>query len=814
MPSSRRALLLIGTLLVVAAAAWAQPQSRITQSIDSRNTTRLRGVHPMARPEFDQGALDPSQQIQRVTISFSRSAAQQAALQQLLADQQNPASPRYHQWLTPEQFAVQFGLSDADLAKVKDWLKSQGFTIDEVSRGHSSIAFSGPAGLINSTFQTELHQYVVNGEVHFANATPVAVPSALAGVVAGVRSLNDFKPKPHARSRRVKPDFTSGISKNTYLAPDDFATIYNLNALYAAGIDGTGQKIAVVGQTDLYSTATDKAADITTFRSVSNLPANPPQIILIPGPDPGVKSGDVNEASLDVEWAGAVARKATIIYVNAGTSGGVFDALYYAINNNVAPVISISYGLCESDEQTSGMLNADETMLQQANAQGQTVVGPSGDNGAADCDFSSNPNLPVTSASHGLAVDYPASSTFVTGIGGTTFNEAAGVTYWNTANDASQGSALFYIPEVAWNDTNATVGLAATGGGASTLFAKPSWQTGTGVPTDNARDVPDISFAASPAHDGFITCVQGDCQVCSTSDTNCASATSPGYRKASDQTLDIAGGTSAGVPTFAGVVALLNQKSGSSQGNVNTKLYTLAASGPGSYIFHDITSGNNIVPCTAGTKDCPGSGSFGFTAGTGYDQVTGLGSVDAFNLVSNWNATPAADFSVNFFNPTLTMTKGTSSNILVVLQRQNGFSGTVNLSCSSAFAGVTCAVSPGTVNPDGSATVTITASSSAALHPPVAPFMPWWTSAFGIAAFFGMGQKRSKKQLLILAVVLAVIVVGMASCGGGNNSSTSGSTGGSGNTGGTGSTGTTGTVTLTATSGSLSHSTTLTVTVN
>lgn len=823
MGSARRALLILTVVLLVTSTSWSQPQSRITQSFDSRSTVRLRSVHPMARAEFDQGALDPSQRIQHVVIAFSRSPSQQAALEQLLADQQNTASPRFHQWLTPEQFAAQFGLSDSDIAKVKDWLTLQGFTIDEVSRGHSYIAFSGPAGAINSAFQTELHQFNVNGEVHFANATPVAIPSALSGVVAGVRSLNDFKPKPHVNSRRVKPDFTSSVPPNfnKFLAPDDFATIYNLNALYAAGIDGTGQKLAVVGQTDIVMN------DIATFRSVSNLPVNPPQVVTVPGTtDPGVVSGDVNEASLDLEWAGAVARKATIIYVN---SSDVFTSLYYAINNNVAPVISISYGLCESDEVSSGLLSSDETMLQQANVQGQTVVGPSGDNGAGDCDFSSNPNVVVTTAVRGLAVDYPASSQYVTGVGGTTFSEAPGVTYWNMTNDASQGSALFYIPEVAWNDTSSTAGLAATGGGASTQFSKPTWQTGPGVPSDGVRDVPDVSFAASPGHDGFITCVQGDCQICITTDANCASATSPGYRlsdpgQSDNLTLDVAGGTSAGVPTFAGVVALLNQQAGSAQGNVNAKLYALASGASGSYIFHDVTSGTNVVPCQPGTPtsgpasiQCPGSGSFGYTAGPGYDQVTGLGSVDVSNLVSNWNATPAADFSVNFFNPTLSMTKGTSSNIVVVLQKQNGFSGTVNLSCSSAFPGVTCSVAPGTVNPDGTATATITASSSAALHPPGTPFMPWWASAFGVAAFFGMGPKfilkpRSKKQMLLLALVLAALLIGMASCGGGgSNSTTTGSTGNTGNTGGTG---TSGTVTLTATSGSLSHTSTLTVTVN
>ena len=737
--------------------------------------TRLAGgVHPLARAEFDQGALDPSRMIRHVVIGFTRSAAQQQALEKLIAEQQDPTSPNYHNWLTPEQFAQQFGMSDSDLAKVKDWLVAQGFTIDEVARGHSYIAFTGSAGQINSVFATELHQYNVNGEVHFANATSLSIPSALAPVVAGIRSLNDFKPKPHLIQHHVKPDFTSSLSGNTYLAPDDFATVYNLNALYSAGIDGTGQKIAVMGQTDIV------AGDITTFRSVSNLPANPPQVILIPGPDPGIQSGDIGEAALDLEWAGAVAPKATIIYVNSGTANGVFDSLYYAINNNTAPVISISYGLCEAEEISSGFLTEDENMLQQAATQGQTVVGPAGDAGAADCDT----GYPAT---QGLAVDFPASSPYVTAVGGTTFNETTGVTYWSTVNDVSQGSALIYIPEVVWNDTSVENGLASTGGGVSTTFTKPSWQTGTGVPSDGFRDVPDIAFNAAPGHDGYITCVQGDCQVCATTDANCASSSSPGYRSAIDETLDIAGGTSAGVPTFSGMLALLNQKMGSPQGNINQNLYQLAASSP--YVFHDITSGNNMVPCRSGSPNCPGSGMMGYNAGIGYDQATGLGSVDGFNLVSNWSAPAAADFTVGAFNSSVTVRNGSSSNVLLALRQQNGFSGPINLACSSTMPGVTCSVTPSTITPDGVATVTVTSTPTASLHAPrTAPFLPYWEYVFGAAAFVGIGKKRSKGQIVVIVLVTLALLGVLVNCGGGGSSGDLGGGGGTGGTGGTGST--------------------------
>ncbi len=333
-------------MLMVCVSARSETAARVRQPIDSRQMTALRGgVHPFARPEFDQGALDPAHIVRRMKLVFNRSTAQQQALDKLLEEQQNPNSPNYHNWLTPEQFAERFGMADADLAKVEDWLTSRGFTIDEVARGRNYIVFSGAVGDINAAFRTELHQYNVRGEIHFANATAISVPTALAPVIAGIRSLNDFSPKPRVQRQNVKPSLTSSLTGSHFLAPDDFATIYNINALYAQGIDGTGQKLAVVGQTDLYSSGGDPAFDITAFRNDSNLLANPPQIINIPGAQSGVSTADIAEASLDVEWSGAVARNAKIIYVNAGNGSqgaNVFDALYYAIDNNVAPVISIS----------------------------------------------------------------------------------------------------------------------------------------------------------------------------------------------------------------------------------------------------------------------------------------------------------------------------------------------------------------------------------------------------------------------------------------------------------------------------------------
>jgi uncharacterized protein (TIGR03437 family) len=328
-------------------------------------------------------------------------------------------------------------------------------------------------------------------------------------------------------------------------------------------------------------------------------------LILVPNTkDPGISTSDLPEADLDLEWSGATAPHATLVYVY---SYDVTDAVQYVIDQNLAPVLSVSYGLCEPLSLRSDMLTL-QSWARQANAQGMTWVNAAGDSGGADC-------LSGTSSNGaGLAVDSPADTPEVTGIGGTTLREGS-AQYWNATNNANGGSALSYIPETVWNDS--TPGNpGAGGGGASTVFAQPTWQTGLGVPNNGARNVPDIAFAASPDHDGYMVYSGGQ--------------------------LAVYGGTSAATPSFAGIAALLNHylvSTGAQTvpgvGNMNPRLYALAQSGTGA--FHDVTTGNNIVTvtCSARARDCV-AGSFGYAAGQGYDQASGLGSVDAYNLVTAW----------------------------------------------------------------------------------------------------------------------------------------------------------------------------------
>jgi subtilase family serine protease len=760
----------------LAALGASESQRRIRGSIENNETFALTGnTRPMLALAHDQGEVDAATPLTQMTLHFTLSAAQSADQAQLLKQQTTRKTSQYHKWLTPEQYAERFGVNSADLQQTVSWLAQQGFSNIAVGRSHTSISFSGTATQAQSAFHTAIHHYVTSdGKTHFANSSDPALPKALSGMVASIRGLNDLHPAPHAR-----PHFTSSISGNTFLTPNDFATIYDLQPLYGNGIDGTGQTIAVVGQSDI------ALSDIEAFRTAAGLPQNDPQIILT-GADPGIKSDDEGESDLDIEWTGGIAKNATIIFV---TSTDVFTSLTYAIDNNVAPVISITYGNCEA-QLGSAELTALGGVLQQAAMQGQSIVAASGDSGAADCDTGNF-------ATSGLAVDFPGTSPYVTSLGGTSFSGdlTAPATYWSSTNNANQGSALSYIPEVAWNDTALGQGLAASGGGASIFFTKPTWQAGTGVPADGARDVPDLALAASPSHDGLLYCTAGSC------------ANLPGYPfRDANQNLTVVGGTSAAAPGFAAILSLLVQQTKAAQGNVNPTLYALASFSKDA--FHDITSGNNIVPCQAGKPDCPVSPAlqqFGYTTGTGYDQVTGLGSVDAYNMIREWTG----DFSVSASPATLSIARGASSSVLLTVASEGSFAGTVSFTCtvSSALTNTTCAI-PGTISGAGTATLTITTGATAGGGGwwRFGKF-PWQMIALGwglclCGMFYMWKAGRLKAVPALCTVSLALVLTG---CGDGGSS-------GGGSVNPTTPT-ETGTVTINATSGTLTNSATINVSV-
>ncbi len=493
-------LLVVAGIFSGVSYAASASADRITGDLSSGTKIQLKGnVHGLARSEFDLGRADSSRMLHVVSLSFRPSAAQQQDLDLFLSQLADRTSPNYHKYLTPAQFADRFGMTQNDINKVAAWLQSEGFFNITVSNSRNLVSFDGTVAQVESVFSLEMHNYLVNGEVHLANAGEPSVPAALAASVLSVGHLHDFSPKPRVKAQ---PHLTSYLSGNHFLTPADYATIYNVTPLYTAGDTGSGQKIAVIGQ------STVATSDLNNFRSAALLPASTVTMSPVSGGTAMRCAGDEGESDLDLEWSGGVAKNASVTFVFATVSNGdtcasrqglnVWDALQYAVDHSpiIAPFISISYGFCEAG---LGLTEANTIRgwAVQAVTQGQTITAASGDSGAADCDT----GPPATS---GLAVDVPASIPEVTGAGGNEFtgdtagvvtgNQAAADTpYWRASGAGSDtiSSALEYIPEEAWNDTAASVaagnGFAASGGGASSFFSKPSWQTARSARRRQAR---------------------------------------------------------------------------------------------------------------------------------------------------------------------------------------------------------------------------------------------------------------------------------------------------------------------------------------
>ena len=681
------------------ARAVQDQQAARGKRIDESHLITLKGnTHPLARPEFDMEAADSSLPMQRMLLVLRRSKAQETALNKFLDDQQNRSSPNYHRWLTPEEFGEQFGPSDSDVSAAALWLQSHGFAV-KPTKGRLVLEFSGTASQVQDAFHTAIHRYKVNGDSHWANVSDPMIPSALASVVAGVASLHNFPKTPLHRlasaasfNRKVARDETQvsrapqslfttpgancGLTQSSCYAvgPYDIATIYNVLPLWnaTAPIDGRGETIAVVSQSNIY------ASDFADFRRFFGLPTGTLNIIFDGSPPLNLASqGDELESDLDVEWSGAIAKGATIDLVasiSTNATAGVDLSALYIVDNNLAPIISVSYGACElamgaAENQFYNQL------WQQAAAEGISVFVATGDSGSAVCDRD------ASIATHGLSVNGISSTPYNVAVGGTDFADFQNLTtYWNSTNDPTTlESAKSYIPESTWNDTctnseffsitgatsaesdcndstviyspDFVVPVGGSGGPSNCIssngqsissctggYTKPAWQTGSGVPNDGGRDTPDVSlFSGDGLNSSFyVACeldVYGGCPFGPVA----------------------LGGTSVAAPLFAGIMALIDQKMQSRQGNPNYVLYALAAQSGSSCdpkeiagsscIFHDVTAGTIAMPCLTGTSNCitntngDSTGVLsGYAAGPGYDLATGLGSVNVANLVNNWDS--------------------------------------------------------------------------------------------------------------------------------------------------------------------------------
>ncbi|MGD0731182.1 MAG: protease pro-enzyme activation domain-containing protein [Terracidiphilus sp.] len=706
--------LLAGALLCPT-AGWAQnpvPEVRIVQPIDESRLTTLQGtMHPLANARNDRGAAPDGMPLERMHLVLKRSASQDAALRQLIGEMHTPGSASYHKWLTPEEFGKRFGPSDQDIATVETWLTGHGFNVVKVNEGKQTIEISGNVAQMRAAFHTQIHRYEVKGETHYANASDPRIPAALAPVVGGFVTLNNFRVKNYAKqlgkalydpkTGTATPEWTIGgnNSYNFVLAPQDFAVQYDLAPLYSAGIDGSGQTLAIINDSNVNMQL------VNEFRNLFGLEPNTPQVI-IDGNDPGVDginnpegpNYDSVEAYLDVEWSGAVAPNATVDLVVAGDTAleaGLYLAMEHAVYGNVAPVMSLSFGECE--KYLGGTNQFMSNLWEQAAAQGITVMVSAGDAGSAGCDDDDTQEFAV----NGVGVNGLGSTPYNVSVGGTDFyysdfSQGLGamedqiLNYWGTtvSNNRPAKSILGVIPEQPWNDSQygltlgsiesegsslGSTNIVGGGGGASIIYKpKPLWQAGKGVPADGVRDLPDVSlFAANGANASYypICAEDGDCQPV-----------------ASDGAVQFygVGGTSASSPAFAGIMALVNQKYGR-QGQAGFVLYPLAAQFPAA--FHDVTAGTNSVPCSYSphTPDCiavsdPATvtdpalgtateGQIGtgttpdYNATAGYDMASGLGSVDANVLVSDWNKVTLASTTTTLTPSKTNFTHGTAITV-------------------------------------------------------------------------------------------------------------------------------------------------------
>jgi len=671
-----------GVSLLAAMTASAAEKNLVTTRIDTTQRTALHGQRvAWAAPANDRGKVSASMPIASLQLTLKRSPERQAAFDALLAQQQDPASPNYRHWLTPTEIGERFGATQADIDAISTWLIGQGLSVESISNSRTSLRFSGSAADVGRAFSTELHWYAGrNAENRMAPNGEPRIPAALSNAVKGVLGLSEirFEPQYHVGKTRTggvdeaRPALSNCSSGDClyYVTPGDFARIYGVLGATEQGWNGTGQSIAIVGR------ARVSDADLQAFGARLGITLPTPTVVVPPdGTDPGPAATscsdtdlgdghgtcdkpsdlvkDQGEATLDVTRASSVALGADIKLVVSGKVGNQ-DGLGYAIDHvineglSVASVISISFGSCEGDNSL-GVANAIDDAFAQAAMQGQSVFVSSGDGGAGDCeDYFSAPVAGATRSTNIFC-----SSGHATCVGGTSFGVGTDNNqYWNsTSSKPGYISAKGYIPEGAWNQPleadGTTTTVAGTGGGVSTYIAKPSWQVGTGVPGNQGRYVPDVSFDASTEY-GYFGCMaasQASCVV------GADGAGAGSFRFLAW------GGTSASAPSMAGVGAILNQKNGTAQGNLNPTLYALAAT-PANGVFHDITvASSGVTDCSVNTASlCNNSlpsptsltgGLAGYLVGNGYDPVTGLGSINVTNLLDHWSDAAATSIAMN-----------------------------------------------------------------------------------------------------------------------------------------------------------------------
>jgi subtilase family serine protease len=761
-------LCVFALLLFLCPSSHAQSSNRVVTSINPANRRLLTGHHPAwASLQNDRGAVPAGLPLEQLALVLSRSPEQQQAFDRFLKEQQDPASANYHNWLTPVEVGERYGASQQDIDAIGNWLQSQNLRVDSVANNRVIVRFSGPASAVASAFGAEMHYFLVDGEQRISITAEPQIPAALAGVIESVSGLSTmtFRPQISANAAQVPirnidgnsqgavtPDFTIGGGTH-YIFPADFATIYNVSV---GSTNGAGQTIAIIG------IARVNDQDILNFEALSGLASKTATVLIPPnGVDPGPPqtaatanpSASQTEATLDVTRATSIAPGATIDLVisgNTSAASGLEIAAQYVVDTTpiFAHIMSLSFGGCENQNGLAGV-NFFDTLFSAASAEGTSVFVASGDSGAAGCDT----HFATPPASQVLSPNFICASSHVTCVGGTEFADvAAPNTYWAATNTAgTNGSALGYIPEGAWNEplnSSNQVQVAGSGGGVSAYIPTPSWQTGAGVPGTQGRYTPDVAFSGS-VHDSYFGCMAayGACGPLNGNFYLVAFA-----------------GTSSSTPDMAGIAALLNQKMSSPQGELNSNLYRLAAT-PSNNVFHDVTVAsigvstcavttpsmcNNSTPSPSGLT----GGLSGYSVGVGYDEATGLGSINVANLLANWSTLATTTATVtSSLNP---LASGASLTLAAAVTTNGATAptGTVTF-----FDGAT-QLGTGSLNGSGHATLTISNLISLGQH--------------SITAFYGGDAANGTTTSPALAVTVNAATFTLAASAPGSQTISSG----------------------------------------
>jgi len=792
---------LLATLCIFSTSSPGQTTDSVIAPVDPAVRVTLQGQRaPWALPQNSQGPVPGYTMLEHLTLVLKRSPQRQKAFEQLLEELQDPASPNYHRFLTPVQVGERFGASEHDIDAISQWLRSQGLRVNSVANGRMMIDFGGNASVVSAAFATEMRYYLVNGERRVATAGDPQIPTALAGIIHSVSGLNTVDDHPyhgagqaHVPAQGAGSDLPTlsicnGESCSYFITPDDFAVIYDVNNLYL----GLGQTIAIIGRARVY------LPDLQNFESLTGITFPDPTVIVPsngqdPGPPAGTggtASGDQVEATIDVMRAASVAPGASIdLVVSADDDAiglnGIRVAAAYVVDTNPLPaqIMNISFGACEADRNLSDVQFWDNLFSQGA-AEGISTFVSSGDSGAAGCDtyFQTPPATQIASP------NYICASSYSTCVGGTEFADTADPNqYWSQSNSSYLESALMYIPEGGWNEplnSDGATQAASSGGGYSSYIPTPSWQTGPGVPGTEGRYTPDIAFSAS-GHDGYFGCLAA------------STGPHPGNCVVQDDEFyfEYFFGTSAAAPDMAGITALLNQKLGGPQGELNQRLYQLAAN-PANAVFHDVTvATSDVSDCVVTTPSmCNNStpsptgltgGLSGYLVTAGYDEVTGLGSIDVTNFLAIY--TPPTFSWVNTGSTSATALSGQSATYTFTAtptgEAVTTFAANVTLSCGSLpDATVVCNFNPTQIAAGaGSTNVTLTITTTGPnantanirqhMSKNRSPLLPLTLPLAGIVLIGFAGRKMSRCSAIAgLSVSLALLGL-LVACGSGSGNS-------------------------------------------